>query len=528
MNGEMSSQRTYPAGHAGGGAPAVGPSEAQAAPRPPALPPIAVRMQPSERDMRSKRPPALSLLLKMTTARRLARVLALLALDFAGVALAIFTALILKAAVRGHADVQQAINETRHILPFAYLLTALLFARSGLYADRGQRPGLPRIVASLFQVTFVALIFAVVNGEHFSSYYIFYGSLAFALLYVSLFRFLYERASGAILRMAGYQRRALLVGTGEHIREVAHALRDDPQSEIDVVGFVSLGPLPENGLRSLGTLERLDEVVSEHDVEEVIIADPDFPQVDAVELVDTCHQRGVRVRVAPSTMEILMHRAEFVPGESVPLFELKPPVFEGIDFALKRTFDVVCSALLLAVLSPLLVVIVLAVKLSSRGPVLYRSVRPGIGQQPFNCLKFRTMYIDADQRQADLESVNEASGALFKIRNDPRTTPVGRLLRRFSMDELPQLINVLRGEMSLVGPRPLPERDYERLEDWHRKRYLVLPGVTGLWQVSGRSELDFDDLVRLDFLYLERWSLALDLTILLKTVPAVITKRGAY
>ena len=138
------------------------------------------------------------------------------------------------------------------------------------------------------------------------------------------------------------------------------------------------------------------------------------------------------------------------------------------------------------------------------------------------------MYCDAEQRQAALEELNEADGALFKIRDDPRLTPVGRFLRRFSLDELPQLVNVLRGEMSLVGPRPLPERDFELLADWHRKRYLVLPGITGLWQVSGRSELDFDELVHLDFIYLERWSLALDLAILLKTVPAVIMQRGAY
>jgi lipopolysaccharide/colanic/teichoic acid biosynthesis glycosyltransferase len=134
----------------------------------------------------------------------------------------------------------------------------------------------------------------------------------------------------------------------------------------------------------------------------------------------------------------------------------------------------------------------------------------------------------SDQIQADLESLNEASGALFKIRQDPRLTAVGRFLRRYSLDELPQLVNVLRGQMSLVGPRPLPLRDYEQLEDWHRKRYLVLPGITGLWQVSGRSELDFDDLVRLDFLYLERWSIGLDLTILLKTIPAVFSRRGAF
>jgi lipopolysaccharide/colanic/teichoic acid biosynthesis glycosyltransferase len=155
-------------------------------------------------------------------------------------------------------------------------------------------------------------------------------------------------------------------------------------------------------------------------------------------------------------------------------------------------------------------------------------MRPGIGGVSFSCWKFRTMYRDADQRQADLESINEASGALFKIKDDPRMTPVGRMLRSFSLDELPQLWNVVRGEMSLVGPRPLPLRDYEHLEDWHKKRYLVLPGITGLWQISGRSELDFDDLVRLDFLYLERWSVFLDLSILVKTVPAVFGRRGAF
>jgi len=186
------------------------------------------------------------------------------------------------------------------------------------------------------------------------------------------------------------------------------------------------------------------------------------------------------------------------------------------------------ATLLLVVLSPLLLAIVLGVRLSSRGPILFRSIRRGIGQRPFSCLKFRTMHTDAEQRQADLEELNEASGALFKIRNDPRLTPLGAWLRKTSIDELPQLLNVLRGEMSLVGPRPLPERDYEMLADWHRKRYLVLPGITGLWQVSGRSELDFDDLVHLDFIYLERWSLALDLTILLKTIPAVVSRRGAY
>jgi exopolysaccharide biosynthesis polyprenyl glycosylphosphotransferase len=481
-----------------------------------------------ERDVRRKRPPVLSFLLRWETARRLGRIVSLLVLDFAAVYLAILTALSLKAAARDRWHWENQVNQTDEYISFAFLVTALLFARSGLYSGRAERPGLTRIVSSLFAVTVVALLYAVVNGQQFSSYYIFYGSLFFAVAFVASFRYVYERLTGTVLRAAGYQRRAVLVGTGHHIEAVANALKAGDSPAMVVVGFVSLTPRPDNGVRSLGTLDRIDRVVAEHRIDEVIIADPAFPQPQAVELVDVCHQRGVRVRVAPSTMEILVHRAEFVPGQSVPLFELKPPVFEGIDFALKRSFDLVGSLLIILALSPLLLACALGVKLSSRGPVVYRSLRPGIGGVPFDCFKFRTMYRDADARQQELEALNEADGALFKIRDDPRMTPVGRFLRRFSLDELPQLFNVVRGEMSLVGPRPLPARDYARLEDWHKKRYLVMPGITGLWQVSGRSDLDFDDLVRLDFLYLERWSVFLDLSILVKTVPAVFLRRGSY
>jgi exopolysaccharide biosynthesis polyprenyl glycosylphosphotransferase len=480
-------------------------------------------------DVRRKRPPALSFLLRAETARRILRVATLLALDFAGVFAAIFTALMLKAVLRTDSwPWATSFEEAKSTVAFAYLVTALLFARSGLYADRAQRPGLTKIVTALFQVAVVALIFALVNGERYSSYYIFYGTLFFAVVYVGSIRWAYEKITGFLLRIAGQRRRALLVGSGGHIEEVAHALTDEVHMPVEMVGFISLTPRPDNGMRSLGTMEDLGPVLDKHRVHEVIIADPDFPQEHAVELVDQAHQRGVTVRIAPSTMEILVHRAEFVPGSSVPLFELRPPVFDGFDYAIKRTFDFVGALLLLIVLSPLLLVIAAAVCVSSRGPVFYRSIRPGIGGEAFACFKFRTMRSDADQVQADVESLNEASGPLFKIRDDPRLTPVGRLLRRYSLDELPQLVNVLLGQMSLVGPRPLPQRDYDQLEDWHKKRYLVLPGITGLWQVSGRSELDFDDLVRLDFLYLERWSVALDLTILVKTVPAVLSRRGAF
>jgi exopolysaccharide biosynthesis polyprenyl glycosylphosphotransferase len=481
-----------------------------------------------EHDVRRKRPPLLSFVLRLETLRRVSRVISLLVLDFVGVVGALYTAVLAKLAVHDQLNASLAWQDTKHWIPFAYLVTVLLFARVDLYADRNRRPGLTAIATALFQATVIALVFALADGQHFSSYFIFYGSLIFATIYISALRELHLRLTGKVLEQAGYRRRAVLVGSGKHIEEVARALADRAHAQVEILGYVSLVPRPQNGLRSLGGLGDMAEVLERERPQEVIIADPDFPQDKAVELVDLCHQRGVTVQVAPSTMEILIDRAEFNPGHTVPLFTLRPPVFEGVDYALKRTFDLVVSVASLILLSPVFLVIAVVIKLSSRGPVIYSSVRPGMAGKPFFCLKFRTMREHAEQIQDELEPFNEQSGALFKIRDDPRMTRIGRFLRRFSLDELPQLVNVVRGEMSLVGPRPLPMRDFDRLEEWHKKRYLVLPGITGLWQVSGRADLDFDDLVRLDFLYLERWSILLDLSILLKTIPAVLSRRGAF
>jgi exopolysaccharide biosynthesis polyprenyl glycosylphosphotransferase len=480
------------------------------------------------RDVRARKPRLLAALQSARAPQRLARVASLLAVDLAAIWAAIFTALALKELIRGTFVFDRVSAQTWDYLPFVFLVTVLLFARSDLYSRREARPGLVAIVSGLFQVALVSVIFALANGLEFRSYYVFYGGLFFGLVSVAGARWLYERVTGLVLAASGRSRRAILVGSGDQIEAVAHALEDTSPTRYDTIGYISLTPRPENGLRNLGRLEDLPELLDDTGADEVVIADPDFPPAEAFELVDRCRERGVAVRIAPTTMEIMTHRHELVPGQSVPLFELKPPVFEGMDFVIKRLFDLLGAIALLVLLSPLLLAIAIAVKLTSRGPVLYRSRRPGIGGHPFDCLKFRTMHTNAEQRQAELERKNEASGALFKIRRDPRLTPIGGFLRRYSLDELPQLLNVLRAEMSLVGPRPLPERDYEQLEGWHRKRYLVLPGITGLWQVSGRAELDFDELVRLDFLYLERWSVFLDLSILLKTIPAVLMRKGAF
>jgi exopolysaccharide biosynthesis polyprenyl glycosylphosphotransferase len=320
----------------------------------------------------------------------------------------------------------------------------------------------------------------------------------------------------------------VLIGEGRELDRLAHVL-GSTRSGID---YELLGALTASRQRAdvpvLGALRDLPQVLARQRVDELVISDATLTSRQLLELVDTAHRAGVRVRIAPTTAEILAERAEYVPGQGVPLFELRPPVIAGADWLLKRAFDLTVSALVLVGGLPLWLAIAAAIKLTSRGPVLYRDLRVGLHERQFEMLKFRTMELGADKERARLAHRNEAEGPLFKIRDDPRVTPVGRVLRRFSLDEVPQVLNILRGEMSLVGPRPLPKEDYERLEQWHRKRSLVLPGMTGLWQISGRSDLSFDDLVNLDFYYLERWSLGLDVTILLKTIPAVLSGRGAY
>jgi exopolysaccharide biosynthesis polyprenyl glycosylphosphotransferase len=295
----------------------------------------------------------------------------------------------------------------------------------------------------------------------------------------------------------------------------------------DFVGAV--GPSADGvSLPFLGRITDLPRIFTQRDVDELIVAERDFDDRALLEIVELAHRRGVRVRVAPSTADLLTQRADYVAGQGVPLFELRPPTFVGTDWLIKRGFDLLVSLLVVVIGLPVWIAIALAIKLSSRGPVFFRDRRVGLNEREFDMIKFRTMRAGASELQPGLEASNEAEGALFKLREDPRVTRVGAFLRRFSLDEVPQVLNVLRGEMSLVGPRPLPLRDYKLLEDWHRKRYLVLPGMTGLWQIAGRSDLSFDDLVRLDFYYLENWSIWLDISILLRTIPAVIAGRGAY
>jgi exopolysaccharide biosynthesis polyprenyl glycosylphosphotransferase len=452
--------------------------------------------------------------------RRSVSVAALVLLDLAGLSGALYLALVLRELYRGTKPLLWGLlwSTEENWLAFLTLVTILVFWQAGLYAPRERRAGAGRIVSSLLLITVITVIFSVGTGYQHSTFGLYITAFVLSAIAIVLLRSSYEVVTADLWRVAGARRRALLVGEGERLESLRRTIgRGRSGIDYDFVGVLSQGEL-----RDLGA------VLREHKPDELIVSSADMHEEALLDLVDEAHRFGVKVRIAPTTAELLTQRAEYVPGQGVPLFELRPPVFAGLDWAVKRAFDIAVSTGLIVLASPFWALIALAVKLDSPGPIFYRDRRIGLGQQEFGMFKFRSMYVDSNLRQAALEASNEASGPLFKIKDDPRVTKVGGFLRRYSLDELPQVLNVLRGEMSLVGPRPLPLRDYVQLEDWHRKRYLVLPGMTGLWQVSGRIDLSFDDLVRLDFYYLENWSIWLDISILAKTLPAVAARRGAY
>ena len=495
----------------------------------PDRPPSRDPLPPLKDDVRAARPVFLQRGWRRATVKRLASVAALVALDIGGLALGLYLALVVRELVFNGTDIFWGLlwEGPETWLPFLAPVTALVFWQAGLYAPRERRPGPGTVVASLGLVALIVLAFGLGTDYEFSTYGIIPTAAATCVLTIGLLRAAYESFATEALALIGVRRKVVLVGEGEALVRLHRTLGDRRNGIAnDYLGVVTRGGVP--GLVSLGAPEELAAILRRTHPDELVLAESDLDERTVLDVVETAHRLGVRVRIAPTTTELLVQRGEYVPGQGAPLFELRPPVLTGADWATKRTFDIVVSVFVVVIGLPIWLLIALALKLDSRGPVFYVDRRIGVGEREFGMMKFRTMVAGADAMQHALEQRNEAEGALFKIRDDPRVTRVGALLRRLSIDELPQVLNVLRGEMSLVGPRPLPLRDFRMLEDWHRRRYRVLPGITGLWQISGRSNLSFDDLVRLDFYYLENWSIWLDIGILVKTIPAVLTRRGAY
>jgi exopolysaccharide biosynthesis polyprenyl glycosylphosphotransferase len=465
-----------------------------------------------------------------TLLRRAVSVGSLVVLDVAGLALGIYSALVIREVVLGEGTIFWELlwkAGPREWLDFIAPITVLVFAQAGLYRQRELRPGAGRILSSLIVVALIVFAFGLGTDYDFKTSGLIPTAVVTCAIAIGLLRVAYDSVTLELMRAMGVRRRVVLVGEGEAlVRLQASLAAAQGGLGYEFVGAVAMEGA--GGLRRLGSRDELPAVLERVRPNEVILAEAQLEEREVFEIVEHAHKQGIKVRLAPDTTELLVQRGEYVPVPGVPLFELRPPVLTGWAWALKRAFDIVVSALGALLLLPVWALIALAVKLDSRGPVFFVDRRIGVGEREFGMLKFRTMVVDAPALQATLEDANEAEGALFKIRDDPRVTRVGRVLRRLSLDEMPQIVNVLKGEMSLVGPRPLPLRDYELLEEWHRARYAVLPGMTGLWQISGRSGLTFDDLVRLDFTYIENWSIWLDITIIARTIPAVLSGRGAY
>ncbi|GHJ51943.1 polyprenyl glycosylphosphotransferase [Nonomuraea sp. TT08I-71] len=336
-------------------------------------------------------------------------------------------------------------------------------------------------------------------------------------------------------RGAGWSRKVLVVGDTAHVLELVHTLRREPYAGYQVVGAcipdALLAPVPQRlgDVPVVGSFRGIPEAATAIGADTVAVtASGELTATRLRRLGWQLEGTGVELVVAPALTDVAGPRIHTRPVAGLPLIHVEAPEFRGARKLVKGLVDRSISLIALLLLAPLLAVIALAIKLDSRGPVLFRQTRVGQGGKEFGVFKFRTMVVNADALLAELAARNETDGLMFKMRDDPRVTRVGRLLRKWSLDELPQLANVLLGQMSLVGPRPPLPSEVARYDGDVARRLLVKPGMTGLWQVSGRSDLSWEDGIRLDLYYVENWSLAADLTILWKTFGAVVNSRGAY
>jgi len=324
----------------------------------------------------------------------------------------------------------------------------------------------------------------------------------------------------------------LIVGAGDIGLAVMRAVFAQPNLGYRVVGFVDndseLGITDIGRFKALGSLKELETILESQIVDEVIVTLPWRDQQEISDLVQLCERRGIRARVVPDIFQLNLSKVSVEELGGVPLIGMKLTKFTESGIFAKRILDVVIVLSLMPLVIPIFFLISIMIRVESNGPIFFTQTRVGRFGRHFRIYKFRSMEVDAEKHQNELLELNQAAAPLFKIPKDPRLTWVGRWLRKSSLDELPQLINVLQGEMSIVGPRPGLPVEVEQYKNWHRQRLDVLPGITGLWQVSGRSDVAFDEMCLLDIYYIENWSLQQDVILILRTVPKVFLGRGAY
>lgn len=341
------------------------------------------------------------------------------------------------------------------------------------------------------------------------------------------------RSLSWFVRSKGYNfRNVIIVGTDDHARDIAARIAKYQKWGLRLIGFVSLEEQgPErviDGHQVIGQVSELEELIHHTVVDEAIFVVPVGKLEGLEDSLLLLEEHGVVVRMASTIFPHMIAKIRLEELETVPLLTFATVPTDSVELAVKRVFDVLLSSTLLMLTSPVMLVAALAIKLTSPGPALFKQKRCGLNGRLFTLYKFRSMFADAESHKNELLTSNEMDGPVFKIKDDPRITPVGRFIRRMSIDELPQLWNVLKGDMSIVGPRPPLPEEVGKYERWQRRRLSMRPGITCLWQISGRSRIvDFNEWVKLDLQYIDTWSLALDLKIFLKTIPVVLLQKGA-
>jgi len=337
---------------------------------------------------------------------------------------------------------------------------------------------------------------------------------------------LFKRKLLKQFRLRGRNLRSVVViGAGERGQKIVRLIKENPEIGYQFAGFVDDIESPN----ILGSLSQMQQVLADNVIDEIIICLPIKTFYDRMEsIAKIAEEQGITVRVYSDLFNLNLARATHGEIGEAPILSLHTTHLSEWQTFAKNTLDMSVALILLVLLAPLMLIIALLIRLTSPGPVLFIQERVGLNKRRFKMFKFRTMDINAVEQQTTLEALNEADGPVFKIKNDPRVTTVGKWLRKTSLDELPQLFNILLGDLSLVGPRPLPERDFQKFNQlWFNRRFSVKPGITCIWQISGRSETSFDKWILQDLEYIDKWSLSLDLMILFKTIPAVMRGTGA-
>lgn len=351
-----------------------------------------------------------------------------------------------------------------------------------------------------------------------------------AILYLPIIRIVL-RYFLASLYLKGYNsQQVLIVGKGELAEKVSIALSKHPELGFQIIGFIDEGGNSEKASRvqTRGTINDLPDILHEKIVDEVVFAVPIEDCARMTEAIKLCEVEGIKVRIVADLFERTIARAKVDDLDGIPIITLETVPAQELAIAVKKVLDVIVSFLSLIILTPLFAIIAILIKIDSLGPVFFRQERIGQNGRRFTLLKFRSMIEKAEQIKEQLQRLNETSGPVFKMRDDPRITKIGRFLRKTSLDELPQFINVLKGEMSLVGPRPPLPDEVTQYKNWQRRRLSIKPGITCIWQVSGRSDVSFEKWMEMDMEYIDNWSLGLDMKILLKTIWVVLHGKGSY